>query len=719
MLVSNKAKGLLFALCLAVASICQAIGFGELKVYSYLGEPLYAEIELTGYEGFDVGMLQVGLADAKAFVRAGIERPYFLTSLAFQIINYNDVLYIVVRTSKPVKSPFLEFLIELSWPGGNLIKEYTILLDPPPSDLSKESRPKSAGQLAEEQKSGGSNENGIQQQLIQQIAQQQKAQAQEALKNVVKEGDNKFSDQTFDTKEQPKVPEGQAPSGETTSQVSDYKTKRQEYMRKLAEEDASQQGGTILQSAALGLGDLKSELKPDLTVEQILADEHKEQANAAKSANAQPPASSPAAGAAQAPGTPTSETTTSSAEDVTFKNVIKPAGKQPAGAAQRLAAQTAGSTAVVTAPQKGVPVSTVPAEAPPSKGGHLYLGMILSLLLIGAGIAIALKRGLLGSTFAKRNTTSPSDADSSSLDDFDEFAQPSTPTASKVVTPPVSEDVPISDQPNDQLLDAAINEFARPEEQDVEQIELTAMPETPPEAPAVPAASTVITQNTEAQTSVPPAADLVDATLDQIEQEFENIDLDELAPPAPETEATPAKVEPTTEEPMQAAEVQAPLPQEIQSTPEEPIIPEPVPSIEPVSPPMAPPPEEPNQEPQEVPQPPTTPSPPPETAGPQLSAENTSLVAEKDEVAFKGPTLMQDQGSSLKLSEEGATLSMAREDSTSILDNSDAISKKIALAKQYIDTGDNEAAKELLQEVIETANDEQKLEAQLLLSSIS
>lgn len=719
MLVSNKAKVLLLAFCLAFASICQAIGFGALKVYSYLGEPLYAEIELTGYEGFDVGLMQVGLADAKAFVRAGIERPYFLTSLVFQIVNYNEAVYVVVRTSKPVKSPFLEFLIELSWPGGDLIKEYTILLDPPPSDLSKESRPKSAADLAAE-KNAGTNENAIQQQLIQQIAQQQKAAAQESLKSVVKEGDNKFSDQTFDTKEQKaQAPGLQATPEETAAKTQDYQTKREEYLRKSADQQSKYMGASALQTAGLSVSELKSEVKPDLTVEQILADEHKAHANADKT--------TPPTAGTTTPTTPTTPTTSTThqtptgketpAEDVTFKNVIKPAGNKPAGAAQRLAAQTAGSTAVATAPQTGAapPVAPAPAaEAPPSKGGHLYLGMILSLMLIGAGIAIALKRGMLPSTFTKHSTSAPTE-EHDPLDEFADVQQTSTSSYAAATAQPVSEDVPMSDNPNEALLDAAMTEFVRPEEQDVEQIELTAMPVTPPPAPAAaaPTSEAAAPIATSPGAAKPASQDPVDATLDQIEQEFENINLDELAPPVTEPEATPPK-----EEPMQAAQVIIPTPQEIQSTPEEPIIPEPVPSIEPVNPPMSPPPEDPGQEPFEVPQTPATPEQPPETAGPQLGAENESLVVAKEEAAFKGPTLTPDQGSTLKLSEEGATLSMGREENGTILDNSDSMAKKISLAKQYIDTGDYEAAKELLQQVIETANDEQKLEAQLLLTSL-
>ncbi len=72
--------------CLAFAVTAQAVSFGELKTYSNLGEPLYAEIELRDSKDLDPNTLSANLADAKDFVRAGIERPYILTDFAFS--NY-------------------------------------------------------------------------------------------------------------------------------------------------------------------------------------------------------------------------------------------------------------------------------------------------------------------------------------------------------------------------------------------------------------------------------------------------------------------------------------------------------------------------------------------------------------------------------------------------------------------------------------------------------
>lgn len=140
---------LLLVLGLLFANAAHALGMGKIKVYSYLDEPLVAEIELIGTSGLDPYQLIVKLASAQDFARSGLERPYFLNNIDFEILFYNGNGYIFMRSVKPVQVPYLEFLVELSWPEGSLVKDYTILIDPPPPNLSKENRPLAYGQLAQ------------------------------------------------------------------------------------------------------------------------------------------------------------------------------------------------------------------------------------------------------------------------------------------------------------------------------------------------------------------------------------------------------------------------------------------------------------------------------------------------------------------------------------------------------------------------------------------
>ncbi|HHC73772.1 MAG TPA: LysM peptidoglycan-binding domain-containing protein, partial [Thiothrix sp.] len=108
-----------------------AIGLGDIKPYSELNQPLNANIELLSTQAQEVGQIKVRLASADVFKRIGIERPDYLQSLRFGAKIQNGKPIISVTSSQPVNEPFVNFLLEVSWPQGQLLKEYTILLDPP------------------------------------------------------------------------------------------------------------------------------------------------------------------------------------------------------------------------------------------------------------------------------------------------------------------------------------------------------------------------------------------------------------------------------------------------------------------------------------------------------------------------------------------------------------------------------------------------------------
>ena len=107
------------------------LGLGEIEVNSALNQKLDADIALLSATPEDAEQLIVKLAPAAEFSRAGIDRPYLLNSLRFSTEQKNGQLFIKVTTPKPIREPFLNFLLELDWPKGHLLREYTILLDPP------------------------------------------------------------------------------------------------------------------------------------------------------------------------------------------------------------------------------------------------------------------------------------------------------------------------------------------------------------------------------------------------------------------------------------------------------------------------------------------------------------------------------------------------------------------------------------------------------------
>ncbi|MEX1057641.1 MAG: FimV/HubP family polar landmark protein, partial [Natronospirillum sp.] len=120
-----------------LVSSAQAVGLGDITLRSALTEPLNAEIRILNPEDLSPAELNVSLASGADFRRAGVERPFFLTALDFTVRLDGDALVVDVTSEEAVQEPFLDFLVELRWPSGRLIREYTLLLDPPifaPSD---------------------------------------------------------------------------------------------------------------------------------------------------------------------------------------------------------------------------------------------------------------------------------------------------------------------------------------------------------------------------------------------------------------------------------------------------------------------------------------------------------------------------------------------------------------------------------------------------------
>ncbi|PXX91958.1 hypothetical protein DIT71_08945 [Marinobacter vulgaris] len=130
-----KVRKLAVALALAGglgSGVAQALGLGEIELQSYLNEPLDAEINLRKTEGVDPGDVFVNIAPDSAYERVGIDRNYFLTKLNFQVTTASDGNLVVNVTSRePLREPYLNFLLEVTWPNGRLMREYAVLVDPP------------------------------------------------------------------------------------------------------------------------------------------------------------------------------------------------------------------------------------------------------------------------------------------------------------------------------------------------------------------------------------------------------------------------------------------------------------------------------------------------------------------------------------------------------------------------------------------------------------
>lgn len=126
-----KISGLMWALLFAAGGV-EAAGLGKLSVQSALGQPLRAEIELLSINKDELPGITASLAGADAFRQARIDRIATLANLRFSVEQRaNGQPVIRVSSSLPIADPFLDLLIEVNWNSGRLLREYTILLDPP------------------------------------------------------------------------------------------------------------------------------------------------------------------------------------------------------------------------------------------------------------------------------------------------------------------------------------------------------------------------------------------------------------------------------------------------------------------------------------------------------------------------------------------------------------------------------------------------------------
>lgn len=122
----------LAALAMLAPGLVAALGVGDYKLNSYLNQPLDMQVQL-----FDVGDLSTeevlaNLGSERDFESAGVERVFFLNDLQFEVkLNDKGDGTLTIRSVQPVREPFLSFVVEVMWPTGRLLREYTVLLDPP------------------------------------------------------------------------------------------------------------------------------------------------------------------------------------------------------------------------------------------------------------------------------------------------------------------------------------------------------------------------------------------------------------------------------------------------------------------------------------------------------------------------------------------------------------------------------------------------------------
>lgn len=128
----SSAIALASCLCLSgVPAVAHAAGLGKIVVFSALGQPLRAEIEVSATRE-ELADMKPQLASPAAFKQAGLDYATTLLGIKFSLDKRANGQSIIRLTSdRPINDPFIDMLLELNWPTGRLVREYTFLLDPP------------------------------------------------------------------------------------------------------------------------------------------------------------------------------------------------------------------------------------------------------------------------------------------------------------------------------------------------------------------------------------------------------------------------------------------------------------------------------------------------------------------------------------------------------------------------------------------------------------
>ena len=122
------------ASCLALSGVystANAAGLGKIVVFSALGQPLRAEIEVAASRD-ELADMKAQLASPEVFKQAGLDYATTLLGINFSIDRRaNGKAVVKLNSTSPINDPFIDLLLELNWATGRLVREYTFLLDPP------------------------------------------------------------------------------------------------------------------------------------------------------------------------------------------------------------------------------------------------------------------------------------------------------------------------------------------------------------------------------------------------------------------------------------------------------------------------------------------------------------------------------------------------------------------------------------------------------------
>ena len=129
--MNKNLRKLILPLTLLVSSQLYALGLGTIQVNSALDEELDGKISLVLDGGEDVENMTVSLASHADYERVGLDKSYVPSNIQVNLVDEDDQKYIKISSKGPISEPIVSLLLVVDWANGHLLREYTLLLDPP------------------------------------------------------------------------------------------------------------------------------------------------------------------------------------------------------------------------------------------------------------------------------------------------------------------------------------------------------------------------------------------------------------------------------------------------------------------------------------------------------------------------------------------------------------------------------------------------------------
>ena len=128
----RKSAVVLALLLLSLSFRLHALGLGDIEMLSALNQPMSANISLISATGVDLSEVKISIGSRESHERLGLSRAKILSNFRFAIVEDNRGKPLIhVSSTELVREPYLEFLLKVVWENGRMVREYTVLVDPP------------------------------------------------------------------------------------------------------------------------------------------------------------------------------------------------------------------------------------------------------------------------------------------------------------------------------------------------------------------------------------------------------------------------------------------------------------------------------------------------------------------------------------------------------------------------------------------------------------